>query len=161
MLLGPMLSSRVLARAVSSVVIALAVGCAPGNGRESQPEPSGDEEQHMEAGFVSSLQAETAGDSVRFTLRVTNASESPVTLTYPTGQTYDFVVQDGGAEVWRWSSDMMFTQAIRTETVAAGETLEFSEWWTPERAGAEEYTVRGHLTAQEYRAEQETRFRVR
>jgi len=157
-----MLCSRALARAVSAVVIAVAVGCAPGSAPEGQPEPSPEEAEGVEAQqVVSSLQAETAGDSVRFTLRVTNASESPVALTFPTGQSYDFVVHDGGEEVWRWSGDMMFTQAIRTESLAAGETLEFSEWWTPARAAAEEYIVRGHLTAQEHRAEQETRFRVR
>jgi len=115
----------------------------------------------LELQVVSSLQAETAGDSVRFTLRVTNATESPVALTFPTGQSYDFVVHDGGEEVWRWSADRMFTQAIRMESMAAGETLEFSEWWAPSRAASEEYIVRGHLTAQEHSAEQETRFRVR
>src|SRR5829696_1092998 len=62
-------------------------------------------------GLVSSLRVET-GDTVRFTLQVTNPSAAPVSFTFPSGQSYDFAVRPagGGAEAWRWSEQMAFTQ---------------------------------------------------
>jgi hypothetical protein len=70
-------------------------------------------------------------DSVRFLLQVTNATRGPLTLDFRSGQSYDFAVSDGGRPVWSWAADMMFTQALRSETLAAGETRAFSESWRP------------------------------
>lgn len=82
--------------------------------------------------LVTSLQVET-GDTVVMTLQVTNPSSAPVTFTFPSGQSYDFVVRPAGAgaEVWRWSADRGFTQAVRTATLGPGETWRFGERWTP------------------------------
>ncbi|HET7462191.1 MAG TPA: BsuPI-related putative proteinase inhibitor [Longimicrobium sp.] len=105
------------------------------------PQPSG-EAAGNGAPLVVTLQTDAAADSVRFTLQVTNASAQPVTLRFSSGQSYDFTVRDGAAEVWRWSGEMMFTQALRAETLAPGETRGWSETWRPAA------TLRGHtLTA--------------
>ncbi|HEX8244027.1 MAG TPA: BsuPI-related putative proteinase inhibitor [Longimicrobium sp.] len=81
--------------------------------------------------LVSSLQIQATADSVAFTLAVTNATRQPLTLEFRSGQSYDFAVADGGREVWRWSAGLMFTQALRSETLAAGETRTWRESWRP------------------------------
>ncbi len=89
--------------------------------------------------LVTTLQTAAGPDSVRFTLQVTNASQQAVTLRFSSGQSYDFSVGDGGAVVWRWSEDRMFTQALRAETLAPGQTRSWSETWRPAAS------LRGHL----------------
>ncbi|HEV2146957.1 MAG TPA: BsuPI-related putative proteinase inhibitor [Longimicrobiaceae bacterium] len=110
--------------------------------------------------LVSSLQVETFPDSVRLSLQVTNAGSQPVTLDFPSGQSFDFLVTRGGAEVWRWSSDRMFTQALRTETLAPGETRAFDAAWQPPAGTSGEFVARGFLTARGHAAEQQARFRL-
>lgn len=110
--------------------------------------------------LVSSLQVETAADSVRFVLQVTNASEAPVRLEFPSGQSFDFVVTRGGAELWRWSADYVFTQALRSETLGPGETRTYEASWRPPAGTRGELVARGFLTAGGTQAEQQARFRV-
>jgi hypothetical protein len=112
------------------------------------------------SGLAASLHTESFADSVRFHLRVTNASEAPVELTFPTGQSFDFVVLQNGREVWRWSGDRMFTQAIREERLAPGETRSFSAEWQPPASLRGELEVRAVLTALEHRLEQRSHFRI-
>ena len=121
--------------------MAFIAACRPPVAAAPAPEPAGN--AGGGAGpLVVTLQTDAAPDSVRFTLQVTNSSGEPVTLRFSSGQSYDFSVRDGAAEVWRWSGDMMFTQALRAETLAPGETRSWSEAWRPAAA------LRGHtLTA--------------
>lgn len=142
-------SSRIL------LILATLAGCAP-NGAVSREEPVGGEAAVPLTRLATTLQAESNGDSVRFSLRVTNATDAPLPLTFPTGQSFDFVVEREGREVWRWSEDMMFTQAIREETLAPGETRSYSATWEPPAGIGGRLTVRGFLTAQQERAEQRT-----
>lgn len=110
--------------------------------------------------LVSSLQVETRPDSVRFVLQVTNTGPSPVTLEFPNGQSFDFVVTRDGREAWRWSADRMFTQALRSETLAPGETRTYDAAWSPPAGTAGDFVARGFLTARDHRAEQQTQFRL-
>lgn len=106
------------------------------------PAPSSGDAAGNASALVVTLQTDAAADSVRFTLQVTNSSSEPVTLRFSSGQSYDFSVRDGATEVWRWSGDMMFTQALRAETLAPGQTRSWSETWRPAAS------LRGHtLTA--------------
>jgi hypothetical protein len=58
--------------------------------------------------------------TARLTLR--NEHEDPVTLRFPTGQTYDLVIRnDSGAVVCRWSEGMVFTEAEQIVEVSKGE----------------------------------------
>ncbi len=77
-------------------------------------------------------------------------------MSFPTGQTYDFIVRQGTREVWRWSADRRFTQALRTETLGPGETLRFEEEWAPGGTRGE-FNVVGVLMASDHRVEQSTR----
>jgi hypothetical protein len=57
--------------------------------------------------------------TARLTLRNT---AQPITLTFPTGQSYDLEIRnENGAVVYRWSDGRAFTQVFRTETFGPGE----------------------------------------
>ena len=57
--------------------------------------------------------------TARLTLR--NTAE-PIQLTFPSGQTYDFVIKNERGEVlYRWSDGKAFTMALRQETIGWGE----------------------------------------
>lgn len=72
-------------------------------------------------------EAVTAGKDVTLTLRVTNSSLQPVTVTFNSGQRFDFHIS--GPVSWTWSRDRFFTQAIEHRTWAPGETREFTVTW--------------------------------
>ena len=63
-------------------------------------------------------------DGMRFALRVTNETKKHVELSFPSGQTHEFVVVDSvGREVWRWSSTRLFTQAVQNKLLGSGESM--------------------------------------
>lgn len=111
--------------------------------------------------LASSLQVEALGDSARLVLQVTNTSGEPLTLTFSSGQTHDFHIRDGAREVWRWSADRMFTQAIQEQTLAAGETRTYAETWRPGAAlRGRTLTAVGRLTSLDHPVERTAEFRV-
>lgn len=80
--------------------------------------------------LATSVEVEVGANTVRMVLHVTNPSNQPVVLEFSSGQRYDFAVRMvGGAEVWRWSADQMFTQALGTQTIGPGATVDFTETW--------------------------------
>ena len=138
-------------RMAALAALALSIGCAP---REPAAAPEG-------SPLLASVKAATFGtDSAVFSLQVTNTAAGPVALDFRSGQEFDFVVLRGTQEVWRWSGDRMFTQALRSDTLAPGETRTYSASWAPLRGSAGEYTVRGVLAARNVQVEQATRFRL-
>jgi hypothetical protein len=163
---GVLDAPRSMFRLPTQLAISLAVvlaACAPQQ-PESQPPSEGQElmtdSASGSASLVWSLQVERFADSVQFHLSVTNTSAEPLELTFPTGQSFDFAVMQNGREVWRWSADQMFTQAIRTEQLQPGQTQSYRATWVPPPGLSGEFTVRGTLTAQEHRVEQETQVRL-
>ena len=130
--------------------------CAPPPA-EAPPAPASDADP---AGLIASLTVEPGPDSVRMVLQVTNAGTAPVELAFSSGQTYDFAVQGGGREIWRWSADRGFTQALRTETLAAGETRAWAESWTPPRGTTGTLTATATLTSSSHPVERTTQFRL-
>ena len=91
----------------------------------------------------------TEGGDVRFNLRVVNTSAKNVEVNFPSGQAYDFVVMDSvGREVWRWSSDRIFTQSVRNKLLGKGQSIDASEKWSPARAG--KFTAVAQLTSSNY-----------
>ena len=147
-------------------LLALAVlcaACAPAV-PSSAPAPSGgvpgSAEDRVTAPLVSSLSVAPAGDSVRMTLQVTNAGAQPVRLQFRDAQVYDFVVSGNGREAWRWSADRGFAQALRSETLAAGETRSWSETWRPAAGSRGEFTAMARLVSTSHPVETSTRFRL-
>lgn len=81
-----------------------------------------------EQGVIADLYVRMSESEIRFSLHVVNNTKKRVELTFPTGQTHDFVVVDSlGREVWSWSRGRMFTQTLRNKLLAGGESLEIEE----------------------------------
>jgi hypothetical protein len=100
------------------------------------------------------------GNAVEFAFRVTNESDKRVELMFPSGQTHDIAVLDeSGREVWRWSSERMFTQSIQNKLVSARDSISFSERWSP--AGMHgKFTAVASLNSQAYPLEHRAEFEL-
>ena len=99
--------------------------------------------------------------SVRLALHVINTSKKRVELTFPSGQTYDFVILDTlGREVWHWANGRMFTQALRNKSLGSGEALDLEETWMESSLPPGRYTARALLTSENYPVVQQTEFTV-
>src|SRR5687767_8592941 len=73
----------------------------------------------LKAAVVAQLYVHAADSTVRFALHIVNVGKKQVELTFPSGQTYDFVVIDSlGREMWRWGNGRMFTQVLRNKSLA-------------------------------------------
>ena len=111
--------------------------------------------------MLASVKATAFGaDSVVFSLQVTNTTPAPLGSNYRSGQSFDFSVSRGAQEVWRVVGDRMFTQALRTETLAAGRDREHTATWTPAPGRAGSTSVRGMLTARNVQAGETAAFRI-
>ena len=141
----------------SGAVIALLalLGCG-GNNRAgdttTNPNPADASASNR---LASSVQVEVGANTVRLVLHVTNPTNQPVTLEFTSGQRYDFAIRTAaGADVWTWSADKLFIQALGSETIAPGATLNYTEVWEPGgRKGAFVAVARVVSTNQQIREE--------
>ena len=62
-----------------------------------------------------------SGDSEWFVFDVRNKSEGSLDLTFSSGQEAEVVLSQDGVEKYRWSEGLLFTEAIKTVTLGAGE----------------------------------------
>ncbi len=86
------------------------------------------------------------GEPIVLTLTARNGGAQPVTLSFSSGQRYDFTVEDAaGRTAWRWSADRGFIQMLGDETVAAGGELIYRERFE-DRLPPGTYRVTGLLT---------------
>ncbi|MDQ7843509.1 MAG: BsuPI-related putative proteinase inhibitor [Armatimonadota bacterium] len=70
------------------------------------------------------------GEAVEIRLTVRNAGSTAQVVTFMSAQRFEFVVRRArGDEVWRWSHDKAFAQAIETAQLRPGETMTFRETW--------------------------------
>ncbi len=135
------------ALAAGILIMLLLVGCSQ---RPSQPSDRTPDETGT--GQANSLSVEIeVGDAATSRvddpvdlLLVVTASE-PLTLQFSSGQRFDFVVSKEGEEVWRWSADQFFTQALGEESLSAGDELRYEAQWVPTEEGS--YEVLGLVTA--------------
>jgi hypothetical protein len=132
-----------------------AAGCRPAGQAAPAPHAA------YRGPLATSLQVETLGDSARLVLRVSNGSDAPVNVTFPSGQTYDFQIRDGAETVWSWSADRSFMQAVRMHTMAPGETVTYSEVWrAPAAMHGRSLTAVGRLTSSDHPVEHTAAFRL-
>jgi len=61
-----------------------------------------------------------SGEDVTWLLDVTNETSTARTLHFRSGQDADVVLLRNGEEIYRWSTGMFFTQALRDVTAAPG-----------------------------------------
>jgi hypothetical protein len=99
--------------------------------------------------------------SVRLALHVVNTGKRRVEITFPSGQTYEFVILDSlGREVWRWGKGRMFTQALRNKLLAGGESLDLEETLDDAALPPGRYTAKGTLTSVNYPLARQTEFTI-
>jgi hypothetical protein len=68
-----------------------------------------------------------SGASLQASFVVENAGASPILLTFPSSQSYDFQIRDSQARVvWKWSADRVFAMMIVEKTLHQ-EPLRFEE----------------------------------
>ncbi len=135
---------------------ALLLGACAGSGEHNEPGMNLGEGDDVAA----SMEVKVSGDSVRLILHVTNSGDTPVQLSFPTSQRYDFVVETpAGEKVWRWSDGMSFLQALSQETLAPGDSWDMEAVWDPgDREG--EFVAAGELTAREREVRQRATFQL-
>ena len=103
----------------------------------------------------------TSESPMRLALQVTNTSKKRVELTFPTGQTHDFVILDSaGREVWRWATGRMFTQALRNKLLGPGASLQLEEEIGALKLAPGRYIARGSLVSNNYPLIQEAEFTI-
>lgn len=79
--------------------------------------------------LAASLIVQVRADEVRLVLQVTNATGSPLAVTFPTQQRFDFAVSRDGERLWAWSGDKVFAQMLTEDTLAPAETWRFEARW--------------------------------
>lgn len=150
---------------------ALAFACGPRTHSEAASTASlataapvvqqGSPHTHSEgAALASNLEVKLERDGVRFALRVTNETKKHVELTFPNGQTHEFVVVDSvGREVWRWSSTRLFTQSVQNKLLSSGESMRVAEQW-PHPSQHGKYTVIATLNSTNFPVQQRAEFLI-
>ena len=110
----------------------------------------------------STLEVTRRDGKATFALRLANKGKKAIELAFPSGQTHDFVVMDAaGRELWKWSEDRMFTQALQTKVLGKGEESAYSETWTPAAAQrGTTLTVVATLNSTSHTVEQRAEFVV-
>lgn len=112
----------------------------------------------------STLDAVVADDAVEFTLTVTNAGTERIDFEFTSGLGADFAVyaddvaNHDDAAVWRWSDGRLFTQVLRSEVLAPGESIVHTGTWEDPPPG--EYTAIGRLETTTPTVEERTAFEV-
>jgi len=102
------------------------------------------------------------GETIEVTFGVLNRSAEPLTLRFRTAQRYDLLVQDArGQEVWRWSTDQFFAQALGEETLPAREGALTYRVSVRHPLAAGRYTVVGIIPAAEARMSASMEIEVR
>ena len=112
-------------------------------------------------GIDANLYVHAGPSAIRIALHVVNAGSKRLEVTFPSGQTYDFVVLDSvGREVWQWSEGRMFTQSLRNKVLDGGEALDLEETWNVGTLAPGRYTARGVLTSENFPLVQTAAFTV-
>lgn len=117
-------------------IAAIALACGPharhgdGDAHASVPGEHQPASRQLTDTSLAASAKVAVGSNVKLALQVTNLANHTVEVNFPSGQTHEFVVIDSvGAEVWRWSTGRMFTQALQNRDVDPNETLSFREQW--------------------------------
>lgn len=123
-------------------------GASPVKPPASSQPSSGIDARLSAPGKINFAQGKPAVLSMELTNRL-----AAMTITYNSGQFYDFWVEQNGRQVWRWSAGRMFTQVVTSQTFNAGGVLHFEVQWNgKDRSGKPvqpgTYTVHARWLAQ-------------
>jgi hypothetical protein len=98
------------------------------------------------------------GDPVALSLRVRNPTDAPMTLTWPSAQRYDFVIEDHGRPVWVWSKGRAFAQVLIDHILSPHGEAIFREVWRTASPG--HYRAQGILMSLPPRTSEWAEFEV-
>jgi hypothetical protein len=102
------------------LVLATPAGLA-GCDRGEQPRAGGAVSYNATLAFTVSFDGPLrTGHPVTWALNVENRAKEAVTLHFTSGKDGDVALQQGGREVYRWSANRLFSQALRQVELAAG-----------------------------------------
>ena len=111
--------------------------------------------------ITASLRVSSEATAIRLALQVVNSGKKTVELTFPSGQTHDFVIVDSlGREVWRWAEGRLFTQALQNKLLSRGESLDMSETWAAPTLKAGRYTAVATVKSENYPIVEKVEFSV-
>ena len=146
------------ALAISFAIIFMSIGCRATGETDIPVETKTANPSYHKSVFINETRLEIAtikkafpkSEIVPIRLSVTNTGSATQTLTFSSGQKYDFLVTDkAGAEVWRWSAGQMFTQEIQNMQLKPGETYNYFGRLPADSLKTGGYTISGWLTADE------------
>ena len=110
-------------RSVALVLLAAALaGCDRGGSHASGGVSSSGNGLSLTVGFEKPLRT---GRPVTWTLELANRGKGPVDLRFSSGKEGDVVLLRGNTEVYRWSANRLFSQALREMSLAAGHSHTF------------------------------------
>lgn len=111
--------------------------------------------------ITAALDVKSEAAAIRFALQVVNTGKKSIELTFPSGQTHDFVILDSlDREVWRWGRGRLFTQALQNKLLSRGESLEMTETWSAPTLKPGTYTAVAVLKSENYPVTERTGFSV-
>ncbi|MBM7659790.1 hypothetical protein JOC85_000557 [Bacillus mesophilus] len=88
------------------------------------------------ANFETTLEVNQTKENVRFTINFQNKGEEAAQFTFSSGQKFEIVVtNEAGQKVYRFSEGKMFTMALETITLEAGETVTYEDVWDYKKDG--------------------------
>ena len=98
-----------------------------------------------------------------FVFTVENDTGKDAEITFSSGQEYDYMVYDAsGKQVKRFSEGMMYTQAIKEDVLAPGETITYTASFQEVTSGLNkgEYTIEFVFAEQNFQASAKEDFNV-
>ncbi len=116
-------------RLITLFALFLLIGC---NGEQEQATQNPDFTAAIVTTDMQGVKQTTfaQGDPITIQLTILNRSKEIRAIEFTSGQQYDFVVFDAMArEVWRWSADKAFIQAVTSYSLNPGKTKIFSVIW--------------------------------
>lgn len=134
--------ARVLAVTAAVFGSAVLAGCpgidggtyAPGTSATPTPTPVS---QPISLALSTDKTSYESGETIRFTMTLRNNTTETKTLNFTSGQTFDIVAantMNSAEPAWQWSRGRLFTQALRDETLAAGESKSYDAAWNGKNA---------------------------
>lgn len=110
--------------AAVACVLALTLVAVSRRGAAAQPGP-------LEVTLTLDRGAYEPGTLIGFTVRVTNISREPVSVTFTTSQRFDVSIQSETFELDRWSRGRVFTPTVAEVRWAPGETIVYADVLSP------------------------------
>lgn len=104
------------------------------------------------------LDVTATDEQVAFAFTVTNTSPDPVEVQFSDSGKAEFVVEDEGREVWRFTDGRMFAQVISSEVVDPESEVTYEGTWDDPQSGR--FTALAELRAQDQTCEARTEFSV-